>query len=118
MEDYYMMKKTLLFIFIILLVLSIGTVSATNETDTSTSDITNANGIENTGNNDTSILSNENAQKSMTDLQNTIKNNKDTTFFLNDDYQWFEQDRDLENGIIIDKSIIIDGQGHKNRCKS
>ena len=104
MDDYYMMKKTLLFIFIILLILSISTVNATNSGDVIS---------ENTENNNTIILSNDNAQKTMTDLQNTIKNNKDTTFFLNDDYQWGEQDRDLENGIIIDKSIIIDGQGHK-----
>ena len=33
--------------------------------------------------------------------------------FLNDNYQWSEYDNNLENGIIIDKSIIIDGQGHK-----
>ena len=109
------MKKTLLFLFIILLVLSIGAVSATNETDTSTSDIPHTDDIinENTKNNDIIILSNENAQKSMTELENTIKNNKNTTIFLTDDYQWTEQDAYLEHGIIIDKSIIIDGQGHK-----
>ena len=48
----------------------------------------------------------------MTELQNII-NNENTTIFLNDDYQWIEQDTGLENGIIIDKSIIIDGQEHK-----
>ena len=49
----------------------------------------------------------------MTKLQNTIKNNKNTTIFLGDDYQWSKQDNSLENGIIVDKSITIDGQGHK-----
>ena len=109
------MKKTLLFIFIILLILSMGTVSATNETYTPFSNVTNTDDIisENTENNDTIILSNENAQKSMTELENTIKNNKNTTIILNDDYQWTEQDTDLENGIIVNKSLIIDGQGHK-----
>ena len=108
------MKKTLLFLFIILLVLSIGTVSATNETDTSTSDITNHYNVisENTENNNTIILSNENSQKSMTELENTIKNNKNTTIILNNDYRCTEQDTDLKYGILVDKSIIIDGQGH------
>jgi hypothetical protein len=69
------MKKTLLFVFIILWVLSISTVNATNETYTSFSNVTNTGDVisENTENNDTIILSNENAQKSMSDLQNTIK---------------------------------------------
>ena len=42
-------------------------------------------------------------QKTMTDLQNTIKNNKNTTIFLEDDYQWSQDN--LENGIIIDQQI-------------
>ena len=115
-----MMKKTLLFIFIILLVLSIGNVSATNDTDTSTSDITNHDDVisENTENNNTFILSNENAQKSMAELENTTKNNKNTTILLNNDYQWTQQDTDLEKGIILDKSIVIDGQGHTIDAKS
>ena len=115
-----MMKKTLLFIFIILLVLSIGNVSATNDTDTSTSDITNHDNVisENTENNNTILLSNGNAQKSMVELENTIKNNKNTTILLNNDYQWTQQDTDLEKGIILDKSIGIDGQGHTIDAKS
>ena len=107
------MKKTLLFLFIILLVLSIGTVNATNETDLSTLNVTND--VEN----DNIVLFNENNPKSMTDLQNTINNND--TIILNNNYHFLKEDKCykwsgkyvLEDGIIIDKSITIDGQGHK-----
>ena len=77
---------------------------------------------ENIQNNDNIILYSgnnaSNSQKTMTELQNTIRNNN-TILFLEDDYQCYQQDTDLErwwnlkDGIIVDKSITIDGQGHK-----
>ena len=119
------MKKILLFTFIILLALSIGTVSAEeNDNNTLTSDVINPSDVisENIQNNDNIILysgnNGSNSQKTMTELQNTIRNNN-TILFLEDDYQCYQQDTDLErwwnlkDGIIVDKSITIDGQGHK-----
>ena len=59
-------------------------------------------------------------QTQITVFQNTMKNLDDLiistitdTVVLNYDYFWGEQDQNLTNGIIINESITIDGQGHK-----
>ena len=49
--------------------------------------------------------------KSMKELNNTINNAQSDTINLTDDY--YCEDKDLENGIIISKSLTIDGQNHK-----
>ena len=74
------MKKILLFTFIILFSLSIGTVSAEeNDNNTLTSDVINPSDVisENIQNNDNIILysgnNGSNSQKTMTELQNTIR---------------------------------------------
>ena len=107
------MKKTSLFLFIILLVLSIGTVNATNETDLSTLNVTND--VEN----DNIVLFNENIPKSMMELQYMIYNSTDE-LILDCDYEFSREDMQydwggkyiVQDGVKIDKDIVIDGRGH------
>ena len=96
------MKKTLLFLFIILLVLSIGTVNATNNNTTIEEPI---------------ILAKE--PKSMMDLQYEIYNSTNE-LILDCDYEFTKEDLKygwsgkyiVEYGVMIDKDLVIDGRGH------
>ena len=49
----------------------------------------------------------------MKNLNILIKDTTNNRIFLDKDYQWSEQDKNLTKGIIVNKSITIDGQGHK-----
>ncbi|WP_292896411.1 Ig-like domain repeat protein [Methanobrevibacter sp.] len=50
--------------------------------------------------------------QTMTDLKNTIDNSQNTTIVLKNDYSYYQGDS-LTDGIMIDKSVTIDGQNHK-----
>ena len=104
------LKKFLILICLIMVMFTVAGVNAIDVNDTVVAS-------DETATEDISVSNDENVMtdtpaKSMKELSTTINNAQSgDTIKLTDDYKC--QDKDLENGIIISKSLTIDGQNHK-----